>query len=95
MLFYNKKRHNQDTFKSLIHRLSAMSEDELNKVGQLLDVIFDVTNYSSKEVEKTPPIISRESSLDETIVAAKNKLKTDQLDKRIEEFKKAKKPKNG
>ena len=83
MRLFRKKTHNQNSFKRLIHRLSGMSEAELFKVDQLLDVVFD---------SKTIP---RELTLDETITDVKNKLNTEQLAKRIEEFKQAKKPKNG
>ncbi|EHI69527.1 hypothetical protein ACVRY7_04330 [Streptococcus ictaluri] len=38
MRLFQKKTQNQDSFKRLIHRLSGMSEYDLNKVNQLLDV---------------------------------------------------------
>lgn len=41
MRLFKKQRHNQDSFKRLIHRLSGMSEADLYKVNQLLDVVFD------------------------------------------------------
>ena len=41
MRLFRKKTHNQNSFKRLIHRLSGMSEAELFKVDQLLDVVFD------------------------------------------------------
>ncbi|MGT2757735.1 hypothetical protein [Streptococcus ovuberis] len=34
MKLFKKQRHNQDSFKRLIHRLSGMSEADLNKVNQ-------------------------------------------------------------
>ncbi|HFI0244772.1 TPA: hypothetical protein ACGOUW_002142, partial [Streptococcus suis] len=40
MNFFQKKTQNQDRFKRLIHRLSEMSDSELTKVEQLLDVVF-------------------------------------------------------
>ena len=40
MKFFQKKTQHQDRFKRLIHRLSEMSDTELTKVEQLLDVVF-------------------------------------------------------
>ncbi|HEL1839388.1 TPA: hypothetical protein TZ315_000802 [Streptococcus suis] len=80
----------------MINRLSCMSDAELTKVEQLLDVIFEPGFKSSERVEISRDIITdEEQSLDKSIQEAKNKLKTEQLEKRIEQFKQAKKPKNG
>ena len=94
MRLFKKQRHNQDSFKRLIHRLSEMSEADLYKVNQLLDVVFDSTSQSTSDVKKAPQDVQKEPTLDETITEAKNKLKTEQLEKRIEQFRQAKKPKN-
>ena len=91
MRLFKKQRHNQVNFKRLIHRLSGMSEADLYKVNQLLDVVFDSTSQSTSDVKKAP---QEEPTLDETITEAKNMLKTEQLEKRIEQFRQAKKPKN-
>ncbi|NQK09493.1 hypothetical protein HO523_10480, partial [Streptococcus suis] len=89
-------KQNQDQFKRLIHRLSEMSDTELTKVEQLLDVVFDTNFKPDKNVELSQSVITdEEQSLDKSIQEAKNKLKTEQLEKRIEQFKQAKKPKNG
>ncbi|WP_449460960.1 hypothetical protein [Streptococcus suis] len=94
--FQKKKKQNQDQFKRLIHRLSEMSDTELTKVEQLLDVVFDTNFKPDKNVELSQSVITdEEQSLDKSIQEAKNKLKTEQLEKRIEQFKQAKKPKNG
>lgn len=95
MRLFKKKTHNQNSFKRLIHRLSGMSESELFKVDQLLDVVFDSKTQTTRAEETTPKAIPRELTLDETITDAKNKLNSEQLAKRIEEFKQAKKSKNG
>ncbi|MEQ9810575.1 hypothetical protein [Streptococcus jiangjianxini] len=95
MRLFKKQTHHQDSFKRLIHRLSEMSEADLHKVNQLLDVIFDNTSQIIHEEKKTPKAILKEPTLDETITEAENKLKTEQLEKRIEQFKQAKKPKSG
>lgn len=42
----------------------------------------------------SPETLPIEPILDETITEAKNILKTEQLEKRIEQFRQAKKPKN-
>ena len=94
MRLFKKQTHNQDSFKSLIHRLSGMSEADLHKVNQLLDVVFDATRQTIREEKKFPETMPKEPILDETITEAKNKLKTEQLEKRIEQFRQAKKPKN-
>lgn len=95
MRLFIKKTHNQNSFKHLIHRLSGMSEEELFKVDQLLDVVFDSKTQTTRAEETISKPIPRELTLDETITDVKNKLNTEQLAKRIEEFKQAKKPKNG
>ncbi|HEM4382529.1 TPA: hypothetical protein U1132_001384 [Streptococcus suis] len=96
MKFFQKKKQNQDQFKRLIHRLSEMSDSELTKVEQLLDVIFDTNFKPDRNVELSQSIITDEEQiLDKSIQEAKNKLNTEQLEKRIEEFKQSKKPKNG
>lgn len=96
MKFFQKKKQNQDQFKRLIHRLSEMSDTELTKVEQLLDVVFDTNFKPDKNVELSQSVITdEEQSLDKSIQEAKNKLNTEQLEKRIEEFKQSKKPKNG
>ena len=96
MKFFQKKTQNQDRFKRLIHRLSEMSDTELTKVEKLLDVVFDPSFKSSERVEiSRNDITTEEQSLDRSIQEAKNKLNTEQLEKRIEQFKQSKKPKNG
>ena len=96
MKFFQKKTQNQDQFKRLIHRLSEMSDSELTKVEKLVDVVFD-PSFKSSEIYELPQTnkITEEQSLDESIQEAKNKLNTEQLEKRIEQFKQSKKPKNG
>ena len=96
MKFFQKKTQNQDQFKRLIHRLSEMSDTELTKVEKLLDVVFDPSFKSSERVEiSRNDITTEEQSLDRSIQEAKNKLNTEQLEKRIEQFKQSKKLKNG
>ncbi len=94
MRLFQKQRHNQDSFKRLIHRLSGMSEADLHKVNQLLDVVFDATRQTNRDEKMSPKTMPKEPILDETITEAKNTLKTEQLEKRIEQFRQAKKPKN-
>ncbi|HEM4563565.1 TPA: chemotaxis protein [Streptococcus suis] len=54
----------------------------------------DVQTPESK-VKPRDIITDEEQILDKSIQEAKNKLNTEQLEKRIEEFKQSKKPKNG
>ncbi|MEG3342849.1 hypothetical protein [Streptococcus suis] len=96
MKFFQKKTQNQDQFKRLIHRLSEMSDSKLTKVEQLLDVVFETNFKPYRGVEISQSVITdAEQSLDKSIQEAKNKLNTEQLEKRIEQFKQSKKPKNG
>ncbi|MGU7951637.1 hypothetical protein ACS6X9_08175 [Streptococcus suis] len=96
MKLFQKKTQNQDRFKRLIHRLSEMSDTELTKVEKLLDVVFDPSFKASERVGiSRNDITTGEQSLDKSIQEAKNKLNTEQLEKRIEQFKQSKKPKNG
>ncbi len=96
MKFFQKKKQNQDQFKRLIHRLSEMSDTELTKIEKLLDVVFDTKFNPNRSVEISQSVITDEDqSLDKSIQEAKNKLNTEQLEKRIEQFKQSKKPKNG
>lgn len=96
MKFFQKKTQNQERFKRLIHRLSEMSDSELTKVEQLLDVVFETNFKPYRGVEISQSVITdAEQSLDKSIQEAKNKLNTEQLEKRIEQFKQSKKPKNG
>ena len=94
MRLFKKQTQNQDSFKRLIHRLSGMSEADLHKVNQLLDVVFDATRQTIRDEKKSPETLPKEPILDETITEAKNTLKTEQLEKRVEQFRQAKKPKN-
>lgn len=81
-----------DRFKSLIHTLSAMSEEELVKVERLLDLVFDGKESSLAKTDNliTETIQPPESSLDEQIEEARAQLKTDELEKKIEQFRKKK-----
>lgn len=73
-----------------------MSDIELTKIEQLLDVVFDTSFKSSERVEIFRNIITtEEQSLDRSIQEVKNKLNIEQLEKGIEQFKQSKKPKNG
>ncbi|MGQ7348817.1 hypothetical protein ACTGVO_10320, partial [Streptococcus suis] len=66
------------------------------KVEQLLDVVFDTNFKPDRNVELSQSVITdEEQSLDKSIQEARNKLNTEQLEKRIEQFKQSKKPKNG
>ena len=95
MKFFQKKTQNQNQFKRLIHRLSEMSDTELKKVNQLLDVVFDTNFKSSERVEiSRNDITTGEQSLDKSIQEAKNKLNTEQLEKNIERFRQSRRESN-
>lgn len=95
MKFFQKKKQNQDQFKRLIHLLSEMSDIELTKVEQLLDVVFDTNFKPDRSVEISQNVITyEEQSLDRSILEAKNKLNTEQLEKNIERFRQSKRERN-
>ncbi len=95
MKFFQKKKQNQDQFKRLIHRLSEMSDTELTKVEQLLDVVFDTNFKPDRNVELSQSVINdEEQSLDKSIQEAKNKLNTEQLEKNIERFRQSRRESN-
>ncbi|EAO77298.1 conserved hypothetical protein [Streptococcus agalactiae H36B] len=95
MKFFQKKKQNQDQFKRLIHRLSEMSDSELTKVEQLLDVVFDTNFKPDTSVELSQSDITDEDqSLDRSIQEAKNKLHTEQLEKNIERFRQGRRESN-
>lgn len=95
MKFFQKKKQNQDQFKRLIHRLSEMSDSELTKVEQLLDVVFDPDFKPDRRVEISQSVITdEEQSLDKSIQEAKNKLNTERLEKNIERFRQGRRESN-
>ncbi|HEM5494277.1 hypothetical protein HO906_03805 [Streptococcus suis] len=95
MKFFQKKNQNQDQFKRLIHRLSEMSDIELTKVEQLLDVVLDTNCKPDRSVEISQNVITdEEQSLDRSIQEAKNKLNTEQLEKNIERFRQGRRESN-
>lgn len=81
-----------DRFKSLIHTLSGMSNTELDKVEKLINLVFDQEKQEAPAsyLEPTSPVV-QEESLDDRIETARATLKTEELEKRIEQFKKGKK----
>ena len=78
--FFKKNQDNSDVFKKLIHRLSDMSVQDLEKIDRLLDIIF--TPDQGSEQLKT------EATLDDTLKEAKNQLHKEQLEKNLERFRK-------
>ncbi|MFH0358966.1 hypothetical protein ACHBHL_10855 [Streptococcus sp. A27] len=95
MKFFQKKNQNQDQFKRLIHRLSEMSESELTKVEQLLDVVFDTNFKPDRNVGLSQSVITdEEQSLDKSIQEAKNKLNMEQFEKNIERFRQGRRESN-
>lgn len=79
--FFKKNQDNSDIFKKLIHRLSGMPVQDLEKIDRLLDIIF------TPEQLKTESIY-REETLDDTLKEAKNQLHKEQLEKNLERFRK-------
>lgn len=83
--FFKKNQDNSDIFKKLIHRLSDMPVQNLEKIDRLLDIIF--TPEQESEQIKTESTY-REETLDDTLKEAKNQLHKEQLEKNLERFKK-------
>ena len=48
--FFKKNHDNSDVFKKLIHRLSDMSVQDLEKIDRLLDIIF-TPNQESQQLK--------------------------------------------
>ena len=48
--FFKKNQDNSDVFKKLIHRLSDMSVQDLEKIDRLLDIIF-IPYQESKQLK--------------------------------------------
>ena len=65
--FFKKNHDNSDIFKKLIHRLSDMSSQDLEKIDRLLDIIF--TPDQGSEQLKTESTY-REETLDDTLKEA-------------------------
>ena len=86
---FKKNQDNSDVFKQLIHRLSDMSMEDLEKVDKLLDIVFengDTVVVSPKQVDT-----QSDTTLEDTIEEAKNQLHKEQLEKNLERFRKNKK----
>lgn len=83
--FFKKNQDNSDIFKKLIHKLSDMPVQDLEKIDRLLDIIF-IPNQESERL-KTESIY-REETLDDTLKEAKNQLHKEQLEKNLEKFRK-------
>lgn len=81
-----------DRFKSLIHTLSGMSDTELDKVEKLINLVFgqEEQEAPASYPEPTSPVV-QEESLDDRIETARARLKTEELENRIEQFKQSKK----
>lgn len=86
---FKKNKDNSDIFKQLIHRLSNMPAEDLEKVGRLLDVVFE----GDDTVQATPTQfnIQPDTSLEDEIEEAKAQLHKEQLEKNLERFRKNKK----
>lgn len=86
---FKKNLDNSDVFKQLIHRLSDMSAEDLEKVDKLLDIVFE----NDDTVQETPIQINPQpdTSLEYAIEEAKNQLHKEQLEKNLERFRKNKK----
>lgn len=78
----------------LFFKWASMNEQELVKVEKLLELEIDgdtaEITVSTKDSFIVLPL-PKEESLDDRIDKAKARLKTDELEKRIEEFKKGRK----
>jgi len=83
--FFKKNQDNSDIFKKLIHRLSGMPVQDLEKIYRLLDIIF--TPEQESEQQKTESTY-REETLDDTLKEVKNQLHKEQLEKTLERFRK-------
>lgn len=51
--FFKKNHDNSDVFKKLIHRLSDMSVQDLEKIDRLLDIIFTPDQGSEQQKNRS------------------------------------------
>nr|WP_181717311.1 hypothetical protein [Streptococcus salivarius] len=79
-----------DRFKAILHILLVMTDEELEKVEKMIDIVFEHTTEEKKSSSSSKLIIP-ESDLDDKIEEAKSSLKTEELEKRIEEFRQLRK----
>lgn len=82
-----KKVTEEDLFKRLIHRLSAMETDDLEKIDKLLNLVFE---EDQKEIHAPRPVFLPEPTLEQTITQAQSQLHKEQLEKNLEKFRKGK-----
>ena len=83
--FFKKNQDNSDVFKKMIHRLSGMPVQDLEKIYRLLDIIFTPEQESKQLITEST---YREETLDDTLKEAKNQLHKEQLEKNLERFRK-------
>ncbi len=79
-----------DRFKAILHILLVMTDEELEKVEKMIDIVFEHSTEEKKSSSSSKLIIP-ESDLDDKIEEAKSSLKTEELEKRIEEFRQLRK----
>lgn len=82
-----KKATEKDLFKRLIHRLSAMETDDLEKIDKLLNLVFE---EDQKEIHAPRAVPPPEPTLEQTITQAQSQLHKEQLEKNLEKFRKGK-----
>ncbi|MFA9413046.1 hypothetical protein ACERC8_00100 [Streptococcus sp. E29BA] len=94
-LFKPKEKNvspSSDRFKSLIHTLSAMTDTELDKVEKLINLVFSQEEQEAPASYPEPTsLVVQEESLDDRIETSRARLKTEELENRIEQFKQSKK----
>lgn len=90
MRYFKKKSQDNVKLTRLYQRLSKLTDKELDKIDSLLNLILlNDSNNTSNLPQKSITELN-EQSLDDVILSIKNKSKSEQLSKRLDQFKQLK-----
>lgn len=90
MSFFKKRSQENVRLKRLYNRLSKLSDSELERLEESLGMILDYHPENDTESQKSQLSATNEQTLDELILVITNKLKSDKLSQRLEQFKQLK-----
>lgn len=90
MRYFKKKSQDNVKLEQLYQRLSKLTDKELDKIDSLLNLILLNDSSKCKKVSQNNIVELNEQSLDDVILAIKNQSKSEQLSKRLDQFKQLK-----
>lgn len=88
--YFKKKSQDNVKLEQLYQRLSKLTDKELDKIDSLLNLILLNDSSKCKKVSQSNIVELNEQSLDDVILAIKNQSKSEQLSKRLDQFKQLK-----